>query len=371
MDARVTDIAPPADPSRLLREVADLVPTMQARATAHDAAASFPRDDLADLRAAGAFAAPLPRALGGLGLGTERDGAAALASLLRLVGRGSLVVGRVFEGHVNALRLVVRNGTPEQARATADDAWSGELFGVWNTQAHDCPLTLADGALSGAKTLCSAAGFATRALVTADLPGGARQMALVRLAPGERADVSEWTAQGMRGSATGRVSFDGLRAPLVTLIGGPDDYIRQPDFSGGAWRVLAVLAGGLDGLAEAFRAHLLARGRDGDPHQRARAGRVFALQNTVRLWVGQAAALAEDDRSDGGRVVAFTDLARGAVEAACLEALTLVSRSVGLSAFMRPEPVERISRDLATYLRQPAPDAALTNAAAYFLRNDL
>jgi len=37
---------------------------------------------------------------------------------------------------------------------------------------------------------------------------------------------------------------------------------------------------------------------------------------------------------------------------------------------MRPHPIERVSRDLATYLRQPAPDRALTAAAAYVLDRD-
>lgn len=365
--AEVADAASPSTVGSLLEAVTALLPAMQARAAFHDMEVSFPEADMGDLRAIGAFAAPVPCAFGGLGLGTEGLRGSDLARLLRLIGRGNLVVGRAYEGHVNALRLVMRYGSLEQVRAASADALAGELFAVWNTQASDAPLVLNDDRLHGAKVLATAAGFATRALVTADLPDGSRQMILTRLAPGERADLSAWTAQGMRGSATGRVTFDGMRAPGFWLIGGPDDYIRQPDFSGGAWRVLAVLAGGLDGLIEAFRDHLTSRGRDGDPHQQARAGRLFALQNTVRLWVMQAAEIAEAG-ADDGLIVAFTDLARGAVEAACVEAMSLVERSVGLHAFMRPEPVERIARDLATYLRQPAPDAALTGAARYFLR---
>ena len=62
---------------------------------------------------------------------------------------------------------------------------------------------------------------------------------------------------------------------------------------------------------------------------------------------------------------------RLAVEAACHDALQLAQRSVGLAAFMRPNPIERIGRDLATYLRQPAPDAALAEAAAHFLQHGL
>ena len=43
----------------------------------------------------------------------------------------------------------------------------------------------------------------------------------------------------------------------------------------------------------------------------------------------------------------------------------------GLACFLRTHPVERLSRDLATYLRQPAPDITLTDAAAHFTVRDL
>ena len=67
------------------------------------------------------------------------------------------------------------------------------------------------------------------------------------------------------------------------------------------------------------------------------------------------------------QLVAYVNLARLAVEAAALDLMQLVQRSVGLRAFLRPNPIERISRDLATYLRQPGPDRALTDAAAWIL----
>ena len=60
-------------------------------------------------------------------------------------------------------------------------------------------------------------------------------------------------------------------------------------------------------------------------------------------------------------------LARLAVERAALDLMQLVQRSVGFQAFLRPNPIERISRDLATYLRQPGPDRALANTAAWVL----
>jgi alkylation response protein AidB-like acyl-CoA dehydrogenase len=92
---------------------------------------------------------------------------------------------------------------------------------------------------------------------------------------------------------------------------------------------------------------------------------------TAKLWVTRAAELAEqDDGRDPGQVIAYVNLARSAVERAGLDVLELVHRSVGLAGFLRTHPIERLSRDLATYLRQPAPDRALTTAAGYVLGRD-
>ncbi len=54
-----------------------------------------------------------------------------------------------------------------------------------------------------------------------------------------------------------------------------------------------------------------------------------------------------------------------------MDALQCVQRSLGLAAFMHGNPVERLGRDLATYLRQPAPDEALDEAAAYFMTHQM
>nr|MDZ8056683.1 acyl-CoA dehydrogenase [Nostoc sp. EkiNYC01] len=53
-----------------------------------------------------------------------------------------------------------------------------------------------------------------------------------------------------------------------------------------------------------------------------------------------------------------------------LDIVQLAQRSVGLQGFLRGHPLERLSRDLATYLRQPGPDHALTGAASEILRGD-
>ena len=106
---------------RLLAGLAALVPEMQRRAPGLDRGAGFPETEIARLRDLGALAAPLPIPLGGLGMGTDPDGADALMEALRLIGRGNLSVGRLFEAHVNALRLVVRFGSPAVAREAEEE----------------------------------------------------------------------------------------------------------------------------------------------------------------------------------------------------------------------------------------------------------
>ena len=366
---QVTPLALAYDAVAAARQVAA---TAAMRAADQDRDQGFPAEDVADLARLGLLAAPVPSMAGGAGLG-EEPGARRLAAVLRLVGYGSLALGRLYEGHVNALQLVALYGGPEQRERLFADARDGHLFGVWNTEPPEGGLTLEDGAgglrLAGVKTFASGAGYVTRALVTSRGPGGSGTLMLVvPLEPGTRADLSAWRAHGMRASATGTLDFAGIAMAAEDIIGGPDDYFRQPDFSGGAWRFAAVQLGGIEAVFDIWRGHLAATGRGGDPHQLARLGEGAIAVEGARLWVERAAQAVSDPALPPERVVALVNLARLAVERAGLDVLQLAQRSVGLQGFLRPHPLERLSRDLATYLRQPGPDRALTAAAEEILR---
>jgi len=372
VDLRLDDIAwgTRGDPVAAARAVAA---GAARRAGRHDHDGGFPAEDVAELARVGLLAAPVPRRDGGAGLGEEPDGATLRAVLTR-IGAGSLALGRVYEGHVNAVQLVARFASGEARNTLLADAAQGHLFGVWNTEPPGQGLKIdgTDGTrvLRGVKTFASGAGFVTRALVTAQPAAPGSQMIVVALEPGERADLSAWRAQGMRASATGTVDFTGLGADRFTPVGAPDDYQAQPHFSGGAWRFLAVQLGGLEALLDAWRGHLVATGRGEDPHQLARLGEGVIAAETARLWVARAAAIVGEEGDPDG-IIAYVNLARLAVERAGLDLLERAQRSVGLQGFLRDHPLERLTRDLATYLRQPGPDRALTEGARHVLRAPL
>ena len=351
----------------MLAEVVRLVPAIQGRAAELDAREAFPDQDIQLLRELGVLRAPLPARLGGGGAGTEAAGADLLLSLLSTLGQGNLAVGRLFEAHVNALHLIMIYGSAAQIETAATDARNGHLFGLWVTDPVGRTLTIEAGMLRGSKGPCSGAGRVTRALVTVSTMTGTR-MALLPVDSGVLVEPMRGALQGMRAATNGVVHFDGAALPPDALIGEPGDYLREPYLSCGAWRTTAVTLGGLDALIAATRGQLMRKGHQDAPLQQERFGRMLIAQETARLWTVAAAQCAEADQAQVADRVAYVNLARIAVEASCLDAMQFAQRALGLAAFVRPNPVERLLRDLAVYLRQPAPDAVLTEAAYHRLQ---
>ncbi len=341
--------------TRLLTNVAEMIPRLQERAGALDRDSAFPTLEIDQLRRAGALSSPLP--VSGSGNVDE------LAQLLILTGQGNLSVGRILEAHINARHLMARY----DAAAIRDD---DRLYALWVTDPPSNGLTMRRFgnriALSGGKQFCSGAGHATGALVTAQDEHGNTRMLVLPLGIGEHVTQLPSPLQGMRAAVTGAVDFTGCETSTDAILGDPGDYLREPDFSGGAWRGSAVALGGLIALIEHAVAQLRQSGRLDSPHTQSRLGQAIIARETGRLWVHHAARIAEDNSEDAGHRVATVGLARIAVEAACLDAMRLIQRSLGLSAFRQGNPIELICRDLSTYLRQPAPDEVLTEAATWF-----
>lgn len=323
---------------------------------------AFPAARLDALRSAGAAAAF--RRLDG------PDDVAALARTLRLVGGADLSLGRVFEGHVNAIQLIEAYGDERQRAILKADLAAGRTFGVWNTEPAP-GMTIrreADGfRLSGAKCFATGAGHIERALITARDDTGAKRLILADTGDAARADNAAWAVRGMRGTVSGTYDFDNLIVGDDALIGEPGDYEREPRFSAGAWRFTAVQLGAAQALVRHWRDHLLATGKGDDPIQRARFAAAAVGVRSAGLWVARAATLAE---AEAPEAIAHVLMTRGVVEDAALAAMEGAARAVGTASFFEGSRIDRITRDLGLYLRQPVPDQARDRAAAAWIEAD-
>ncbi|MGI4762848.1 MAG: acyl-CoA dehydrogenase family protein [Janthinobacterium lividum] len=400
--------SPPATPASCVAAAAQLAPRLLAQAAATDEVGGFPAQEMRWLHEAGLLAAVLPAGLGGAGLG-EPAATLALHQALYHVGRGNLAVGRLWEGHVNALLLIRCFGTPAQLARAAADARAGHVFGVWNTEnpANGVRLEPLPGArgryrLRGAKTFASGSGHITRPVLTGALqpaPVPARRLdqgpaplaspaaapaptgwQLVLLRADEQPPVldrSFWRPLGMRATASFQADFTGIEIGSDDLVGQPNDYYRAPWFGGGAARFAAVQLGGAAAVFDETRRFLRRLGRTDDPYQRQRLGEMLVLHETGQRWLRGAAehatlppTLAELPAARLDAVAAYVNTLRATTEDICLQTLRLAERSVGARGLLQPEPFERLHRDLTHYLRQPAPDATVADAGRFALASD-
>jgi alkylation response protein AidB-like acyl-CoA dehydrogenase len=205
--ARLEKVVSVSDETALPRSRALLIAAREvgdrafASADLCDEDGAYPSAELVTLREAGLLTATLPPEFGGAALR-----GLALCDVFRQIGSGSLPLGRLFEGHVNALDLVLRYGRRDQVALVAREAHEGKMFGVWNTDdGQGLRLICTPGRfhLDGRKILASGAGHIERPIVTASDDKGRKLIVMPRLRLGERADLSHWTAHGMRASATG------------------------------------------------------------------------------------------------------------------------------------------------------------------------
>ena len=364
-------------PTEAEAAAAQLAPRLFAQAAATDVEGGFPTQEFGWLHAAGLLTAALPAALGGAGLHAP----AATLPLLRVlqhIGRGNLAVGRVFEGHTNALLLIQQLATTAQVAGYAADARAGRLFGVWNTENPADGVHLEDlpngrYRLRGAKTFASGAGHLARPLITGALPHGQDWQLFVLPADAQppALDRSFWQPLGMRATASFRADLTGLEIGPQDLIGPPNAYYRQPAFSGGAIRFAAVQLGGAEAVFDETRDFLRSLGRTDDPYQRQRLGEMAILLESGRQWLRGAAENAARPGAatpEGAEAtVAYANMMRTAIETISLEMLRLAERCVGARGLLRPQPFERLHRDLTHYLRQPAPDGALADVGRFVL----
>ena len=372
---------PLADPITLAHRFADDLASRPATLSA-----AAPIADLEQLHALGLLTAPLPRAHGGLGLGTEPGQHLTLLRVLALIGGADLALGRLYEGHVNALILIATFGTPAQLERAATDAHAGLLFGVWNTGSPE--LLRIDPAgphlrFTGNKTFATGAAFVQRPIITAELANAGWQMTMPRMEspavhPHIILDRDLWHPLGMESSESFGITLTGALIDHEDLLGGPGDFYRDPLFRGGAIRFAAVQAGAILRLHHLFVDWLHTRNRADDPYQIARLGEIALAAQQATLWIERAANLAEaalslssgqtPDKLSAERMVECANLTRLAIERIATPLMQRIIAGVGAHGLLHAHLFERILRNLTMYLRQPAPDQTLADVGRASLR---
>jgi len=273
----------------------------------------------------------------------------------------NLSIARLYEGHVNALRLVLDHADKPLALATIKSACDGALLGVWGADAGE-PVALASDTrhLVGQKRFASGLGVVSQAVVTAR-NGDSVQLCLVDVRDQTPADPGTWCMSGMRATASGTYDFSLCQAVAIQPFGAPDCFHKEPTLFGGVWRIAAIQLGGIYGLLEAARAQLASLDRLDDLAQIARLTPLVYRAEAAAHLVEAAALYAE---GPGGidspeRAVAQSVFARLLTEALAQDTIAVVERSIGLAHFDTIADTGRMARDLATYIRQVAPDGLL------------
>ncbi len=321
---------------------------------------AFPTSALVELERTGAMAF---NAIDG----PRRPPAAGELALVRSVARADGAVGRIFDGHLNAVeRLAVQS--PDEVRVRELEAIrAGELWaGVWGGDpgpGEGPPATVIrlgrSEVLRGVKTFCSGAGGLHRALVLGrDEQGGPPISGWIDVSDTGRVvvDPAWYRGAGLRASVSHRVVFDD--APLLARLGPAGGIAQQPWFARDALRTAASWAGMADAAVDAALSELAHRPTRG-PVEGLGAGRILTAQQTISVWL-QAAAREMDDASPSLPGTALH--ARVAISDACRMLLDEAARACGSRPFARGGRLDRARRDLELFLLQHRLDPLLARA---------
>ena len=345
--------------------VGDLIPTQAGFLAALERLAeAAPAEDRGEADIA--TSVEILRGAGLLGDDGTADPALTAQRLMRVAG-ANLSVARLWEGHVNARQLVTLHGDATQ-RATVDRLMAeGAFLGVWGADGP-VPVTAdADGQrLRGGKLFASGLGAVTHAVVTVN-SGPEVRLALVDVTDPARADPERWQMSGMRATRSGGYDLDGVE--VTAWLGGPGDYLTEPHFLGGVWRIAALQLGGTVGLVDAAAAFLRERGRLEAEAQKVRLTEIVIRATAAAPLVEKAARTAVASTSDPDSAVALSLSARLLTEAIGLDAIRAVEQGIGVGHFAEGSVTGRKARDLAVYMRQAARDAFMLRIGDHALRD--
>ncbi len=332
-----------------------------------DANPRFPTDAFEALRDAGLTALNVPGPDG-----TRTISHADEWGAVRAVARADGSVGRIFDGHLNAVeRLGLGAPDPLRGRELAAVAAGELLLGLWGADpapGEGPPARLVSrgptgAVVSGVKTFCSGAGGVQRALVLVrGKAAGPPLLAYVDLSRGVEIDRDWYRAAGMRASESHRVVFDGAR--VLAVLGGPGELSREPWFGRDAIRTAASWAGVADSAADSALS-LLSQRENRTPLESLAAGRIAGAQATIDALLERAARRAED--APGESQLEESVLLRAQISDASGRLLDEATRACGSRPLVTASALDRARRDLGVFLLQHRLDPLLARVGGRLL----
>ncbi|MDQ6835929.1 MAG: hypothetical protein M3016_07040, partial [Actinomycetota bacterium] len=274
----------------------------------------FPEAAIAQLEGAGAMAF-------NASMGTQRPPAAQELNLVRRVAQADGSVGRIFDGHLNAVERLAAQAPRELAEPELAAVAAGRLrAGVWggdpaSGEGDPAQVVTRTGSLllRGVKTFCSGAGGLHRALILARAPAGGPPVSVWIDLEDHRVTVDRtwYRSHGLRASVSHRVLFDDV--PVLAQLGPAGSIAAQPWFARDALRTAASWAGMADAAVGGALGELAGRQRRGELESLA-AGRILTAHRTISVWIQAATKAMDDGASD---LPAVSVHGRAAIAEAC------------------------------------------------------
>ena len=359
---------------RLILLAEQLAADLATRAADHDRDGSYPHEAVAALRDGGYLAAPIPQALGGMGVESVHDLIVAASRLARgdasvAIGASMHLIPLVNTAHRWRAATLARHpprppahrGTPQRvARGGARVAAAGGGPDPDLTRPRTRADRTDDGwVVSGHKVFCTMSPAATElyAAVTFD-DGEGERYGYVRI-PASAAGVrmnGDWDALGMRASGSQSVSFDDVHLPAAALRGGfpagrlTDEFMEANLVAGGLHAASslgiseAALAVAVGGMAPKVAEHGPA------PRALVLVAEAEVELSAVRASVARAGDLIDAHllrpEDDVAEVFADVQAAKAFVNEA---AVRIVDRALALSGgagYMTAHPLSRAYRDV-------------------------
>jgi alkylation response protein AidB-like acyl-CoA dehydrogenase len=257
-----------------------------------------------------------------------------------------LSVGRLAEGHTDALAIL--------AEAGMKPFGEGLSYGVWAARSKQGG-TKAERVgggwlLSGTKEFCSGSGIIDRALVSAETDEGYLlfDVALSEHVASVRPD--SWPAVGMADSASETLEFAGPVIAGTRVVGPPEFYTHRPGFWFGSAGVAACWFGGAMGLVSNLQSSMSS---EPNAHVLADLGAAVSSLEAMRAVLKGTADSIDEDPLDALKQAHRRALvARHVVHNGALDVLARVGAAGGARPLCHDASQARRAADLFVYLSQ-------------------